>query len=277
MLGEISSATVVYAGAAPGTHVAYLSTLFPQMTFLLVDPAPFTVKETKQIRIVQDLFTDELATKIRETYAGPKLFVSDIRTADPDRDSLAESERKIKEDMRAQMRWHTLLGSEQSMLKFRLPWDTDTSEYLNGDIHLPVWGPQTTTESRLITNRLHPTHTRKYDHEKYEGQMFYFNTMTRVSLYDHSVFAPGLDHCYDCRAEVEILRRYLAQAKKIPPADQDVADMSRSISRHISANRTLSDPNPDKEVRKRAIKRKQYCQGEVPPHEVATLKRLKNT
>ena len=34
--------TVVYAGAAPGTHINYLSKeLFPEHKWVLVDPAPF--------------------------------------------------------------------------------------------------------------------------------------------------------------------------------------------------------------------------------------------
>ncbi len=40
---------VVYAGAAPGTHIAYLADLFPEHHFVLYDPAPFTVKATPQI------------------------------------------------------------------------------------------------------------------------------------------------------------------------------------------------------------------------------------
>ena len=32
---------VVYAGGAPGTHVPYLSKLFPELKFILVDPSPF--------------------------------------------------------------------------------------------------------------------------------------------------------------------------------------------------------------------------------------------
>ena len=36
--------TVVYAGAAPGTHIKLLSELFPSTHFHLYDPAPFTVK-----------------------------------------------------------------------------------------------------------------------------------------------------------------------------------------------------------------------------------------
>jgi hypothetical protein len=38
------------------------------------------------------------------------------------------------------------------MLKFRLPYPPPNAqtEYLDGDLYLPVWGGRTTTESRLI-------------------------------------------------------------------------------------------------------------------------------
>ena len=48
---------------------------------------------------------------------------------------------------------------------------------------------------------------------RYEEQMFYFNAMTRVAQYRHDVVGvPGLDYCYDCNAEVVILKQYLASA-----------------------------------------------------------------
>ena len=95
------------------------------------------------------------------------------------------------------------------MLKFRLPYDKERSEYLSGDIYLPVWGPQTTTECRLVTCKDEPGKTREYDHEKFESQMFFFNVITRTALYTHDVKAEGMDRCYDCRAEVEILKNYI--------------------------------------------------------------------
>ena len=270
---ELKDATVVYAGAAPGTHVEYLSSLFPCLRFVLVDPAPFTVRESESVAIRRELFTDEMAGEMKQLY-GPRLFfISDIRTADPDRDPLHQSEAKIKWDMAAQMRWHLLLGSKRSMLKFRLPWDHDRSEYLDGDVYLPVWGPQTTTESRLITKQGAETAMREYDHKRYERQMFYFNCMTRVSLYKHDVTAPGLDHCYDCAAEAHVLEGYIRMREPDMPqsrVSEMAGQMSRRISEHLSRRRTLSDPTPDKEERKAAIRKRQYCDdGRTPAHEAA--------
>jgi cap2 methyltransferase len=70
--------TCIYAGAAPGTHIKYLSSLFPDIKFVLVDPSPFTVKSDEKITIIEDFFTDKLAESFTNT---PNLFISDIRTA----------------------------------------------------------------------------------------------------------------------------------------------------------------------------------------------------
>lgn len=58
-----SGYTVVYAGAAPGTHTAYLIELFPDLNFVLVDPAPFSKKlvESDRVTLRQELFTDDIA------------------------------------------------------------------------------------------------------------------------------------------------------------------------------------------------------------------------
>jgi hypothetical protein len=265
---DIDSCTVVYAGAAPGTHINYLSNLFPKVRFVLVDPAPFTAKSSSRIEIIQDMFTDDLARHLSK--CNNIFFISDIRTADPNRDSEEGSEIKIKKDMSAQWNWHILLGSKRSMLKFRLPWDKEVSKYLDGDIYLPVWGPISTTECRLITSRHDPSATRIYDHELYEGQLFYHNTVMRPAKYNHYVRGEGIDRCYDCRAEVEILGSYLDHVVLSNSSNKDknleIAKMSERISRSIARDRTLESPNPDKEERIRAINKRQCVNG-LPAYE----------
>lgn len=50
--------TVVYVGAAPGTHINYMSNvLFPKLNFILIDPLRFNVSETDKIKIVNEWFT----------------------------------------------------------------------------------------------------------------------------------------------------------------------------------------------------------------------------
>lgn len=253
--------TVVYAGAAPGTHIAYLSCMFPDLHFICVDPAPFTVKETDQITIVQALFTNEMAKRLGEEHPD-LLFISDIRSADWDLDNNQIIEQKVKRDMTMQQDWHMLMKPMRSMLKFRLPWAPGTTSYLDGDMYLPVWGPITTTETRLISKE-NTTTLIEYDHKKYEEQLFHFNTVVRPALYPHDVRAEGVDHCYDCRAEIHILSRYLEKFKSVPKWQlaHEVQAMSLAISKNIARGRTLMDSNPDPEDRKKRMRVNQWING----------------
>ena len=244
---DLVNATVVYAGAAPSSHTPFLSKLFDTVEFILVDPAKFTwelshrrregreifpgsgmyMETTRhpRIKVIQGLFTDALAEELKERLAGRNIFfISDIR-----RD--AYDENMIKDDMTYQSDWHKILGSKRSMLKFRLPWTQQGStSYLAGDIHLPVWGPQTTTESRLITQKDRPLAERDYNHDTYNNQMFYFRCYTRPAVYNHDIQGvPGLDHCYDCRAEVHILQEYITSFAPL----LTVASVANNITREI--------------------------------------------
>ena len=213
--GEKSN-TVVYAGAAPGSKNEYLASLFPDHKFIFIDPNPFHEKlkaaaeDNPNITLITGFFTDDSALKYKDDHV---LFISDIRTADNKVMDEEKVEDTIVEDNRMQMSWHLKMEPEASMLKFRLPWGKGTTKYLSGysaegKIYLPVWGRQTTTETRLVAVG---NETYDYDNTKYEEQCFYFNTITRCSYYEHDVDVNrvrGLCHCYDCAAEIHILKQW---------------------------------------------------------------------
>ena len=254
---------VVYAGAAPGTHVRILADMFPSHLFILVDPAPFTVRpEEGRIVIHQCMFTDDVAKELGAELEPNThlLFISDVRSCDPELHSEQVYNERINADMHAQAQWHKLLRPFKSMLKFRLPYAPGKTEYLSGDIHLPVWGPSSTTECRLVVST-HPD-TQIYDHTDHEQKMFHFNTVTRVALYKHSVRGCGIDHCFDCTSEVRILTKYLRRMHPALASDQSVAELSALISAGISATRTLADKNPDREEKLKIIRRNQWRDGE---------------
>ena len=240
----------LYVGAAPGIHISYLSQLFPTISFVLIDPAKFQCEETKQIQIRNEYMTDEIA---REYQNQNLLFISDIRSADWKLLGNDVLDNEIIQDMNNQMKWHDIMSPIASMMKFRLPWKEGITNYLQGDIYFPIWGPQTTTESRLIVTG----HERKdWDHRVYWEQMFYFNNVLRCSAYHHMIpieyrigkiliptvlsreknhenedddeeeihhinkeeeknhsncqkMSCCIDYCYDCSAEIIILREYL--------------------------------------------------------------------
>lgn len=268
LIADAPSAVVVYAGAAPGTHVKVLSTLFPSCLFVLVDPAPFTVEPSENIVLKRAMFTDELAVKLRKKYRGRIiLFVSDVRSCDPDVDGNDKAEACVQSDMADQARWHEAIGAFKSLLKFRLPYSGGQTLYLAGDVRLPVWGPVTTTECRLIVDA--NADWLVYDHVKHEEQMFFFNTVARTSLFEHMVRAEGIDHCYDCASEIQILKRYLrsiGHGKR--GLNHKVARLSEDISASLSVYRTLASPNPDPGVRNQVIRRNQWVDGK-PAYRVA--------
>ena len=257
--------TVIYAGAAPGTHVRILADMFPSHTFILVDPAPFTVRpERERIIIHQCMFTDELAADLRRSLHGHRvLFISDVRSCDPDFHSEQVHTERVKADMQAQARWHKVLQPFKSMLKFRLPYAPGTTEYLKGDIRLPVWGPSSTTECRLIVDT-HPG-TQTYDHTDHEQKMFHFNTVSRVALYPHTVKGCGIDHCYDCTAETGILRAYL-RTFRMDGSDRSIAELSSLISTDLLSERTLAHKNPERSEKISVIRKHQWPDG-VPEYE----------
>ena len=218
--GEKSN-IVVYAGAAPGAKNEYLASLFPKHKFIFVDPNPFHEKlitaanENPNIELINGFFTDDSALKYKDDHV---LFISDIRTADNKVMDEEQVEETIVDDNRMQMSWHLKMEPAASMLKFRLPWGQGITKYLSGyseegKIYLPVWGRQSTTETRLVAVG---NETYDYDNTKYEEQMFYFNTIERCHYYSHDIDVneiPGLCHCYDCAAEIFILTQW---AKKFP-------------------------------------------------------------
>jgi hypothetical protein len=115
----INDDIVVYAGAAPGNHIQLLGRMFPSIFFYLYDPNAFSIKETDNIKIFQQYFTDDDAKK----YTGRStLFISDIRTADPKVHSLHDIELLVEKDNLMQMAWVTNMRPKVAMLKFRLPW-----------------------------------------------------------------------------------------------------------------------------------------------------------
>jgi len=105
--------------------------------------------------------------------------------------------------------------------------------FLKGDIHLPIWGPVTTTETRLVTDADQPIIL--YDHTDYEELMFHFNTITRMTYYPHDIETSaktGYDHCYDCRAEIWVLEQWLTLYQKISESQMkgEIVLESRDIS-----------------------------------------------
>lgn len=72
-------------------------------------------------------------------------------------------------------------------------------------------------------------------------KLFYFNTVTRISIYPRPSFAQnasqvlktaGLCRCFDCSREVELLAAYLLQHRRVPVERLagEVAQLARDVS-----------------------------------------------
>jgi cap2 methyltransferase len=203
--GNLSD-TVVYVGSAPGYHIKLLTKYFPNHKFELYDPSKFGIDQTNNVKIHQLLFTDAIA----QNYVGKGiLFISDIRT---DMHKYTEEwEEEIIDNMNTQKKWVEIINPKMAMLKFRLPYNPGITKYFSGKIYFQPWVGQSSTETRLITNGKEYT---LYDNTDYEQILYRHNRITRNQKFDHQYTKiEGLDYCYDCKAEIEILIRYINLCK----------------------------------------------------------------
>lgn len=105
-------------------------------------------------------------------------------------------------------------------------------------IYLPIWGPRTTTETRLIATD--PESLKSWDCLDYESALFHFNTVTRTRYFEHDQKAEGYDHCYDCAAEALVLGDYLFRRHGITHPEVltlAVDRLSEMLSTHIGSTR----------------------------------------
>jgi len=219
---------VVYAGAAPGSHITILSEMFPDHTFHLWDPNAFDKilskpPYAKKITCFQNYFLEKDAA----SYNGQNvLFISDIRTANPSQMDDNEVRERVESDNQWMKDWCKAMKPTHALLKWKLPYQAGKTNFLTAErIYLPIWGPVTTTECRFVP---HPDLTDEtFDHTDYEQQLFYFNTVTRLMYYPHKIQADGIDHCFDCRSEIFVLDQFLdlkEKRRKDALKEDEVAD-----------------------------------------------------
>lgn len=250
---ELKNQIVVYAGAADGRHIVFLSELFPKTEFHLYDPRPFYKQCYNHPRIhinpfyegkpktdTTNFFTDEVAG----WYTGkPVWFVSDIRTQPKEPD--------ILENQAAQQGWVHIMKPERSMLKFKMPYPVEgnsiTYTYLDGEIRMQCWPPIYSAETRLIVEGV-PKKNREWDILKYERQCSWFNTIQRLGDFgavnlrlvgvasDETVdefwnqYAPNIQHGSDFVYELQILTKYIQQQSAIY---QDLHILVQKINRSL--------------------------------------------
>lgn len=242
---KIAQPIIVYAGAAPGRHIPFLSHLFPDIIFHLYDPKPFHIKESDKIHIHQKYFTNGDA----ENWSGRNdvFFISDIRTANYREMNAQQNENTILKDMYRQQKWYYMINPVKAHLKFRLPYVVPglprQVTYLNGELYKQPWAPQTSTETRLVPYSKDQT---TWDTLKYESQMFYYNVIIREKYRyknpftnnDEPIDYPELMNDQDSVYETYILKKYLEKQLKTDNVDIDkVSELSKLITSKLNDNR----------------------------------------
>lgn len=222
--------TIVYAGSAPGYHTVLLAQMFPRCKFILYDPLDFSeeLNGLPNVEIHQEFFTDDIARKYRNKNV---LFISDIRTVSED---TAETGGDHEFNMEQQRKWVEIMEPIYSMLKFKLPWKPGKTKYLAGRIYTQAWSPPASAETRLITDGRGSV---LYDNKEYEEKLHGFQVQNRTAWHDHSITTEGVDHCYDCWREINIIRSYLKRSEEflehsIAPTDDNVITYIKAFNRY---------------------------------------------
>jgi hypothetical protein len=267
----IPNPIVVYAGAAPGTHIPFLLELYPEISELhLYDPRDFasSLKSNPKIHVYQEYFTDETA----KHWSNNKnvLFISDIRTADYTvAESLDQNEEQIMQDLIMQETWYKLMQPAQAMLKFRLPYPggtrPNTMQYLNGHVMRQPWAPQTSTETRLIPFKREEIKSKTWNCKDYEEQMFYLNCIVRETFkFD---CCNGLNNQaeltddFDSAVEIYIWRNYLLKRgtadEQITP--QQIQILSELLTTKLNEGKSQKDTLKYLRSNPRAIKERNFA------------------
>jgi hypothetical protein len=250
---------VIYVGGAPGTHIIYLSKLFPDVCFELYDPRVFDNRLLKndKIKIHQQFFTDKTADEWKSVNHKDKdiLFISDIRTASSEF-SEEKFEACVKDDNIKQMNWYNIIKPIFTMFKFRLPYNSDElTEYLDGEIYIQPYAPATSTETRLIIGANAPL--KKYNNRIYEEQLCYFNKYERSLSYDNLLYVVdeknGIKNNYDNSSEINILQKYLEYINYTGNYTKKIIQMVGEISFTLSNNRNLYSEQPINDKKKEVL------------------------
>jgi hypothetical protein len=245
-------AVVVYAGAADGHHIAYLSQLFPNITFHLYDPRPFSVALAGLPNVY--CYTGKIGwfdTNRAKCYAdgmqkigGKYLLISDIRTGNPG-ETGCDFDACCSRDMDMQLEWMRVMRPTAAMFKFRLsymPGKTDWLAPMDGK-HLMygIFATKSATELRLVS--VDPDKMCTYDNTQIEECAYYFNSFTRVCQYKLQI--PGyddsaarkslnMDYCWDCCAMREVCLTYLNRKRNVEDAQCETVELICTAVSHVT-------------------------------------------
>lgn len=213
---------VVYVGEPlQGGQAEFLSRdLFPDHHWVFIGPEPVAVSPSRRIEIMQTQFNAELA----ETFQAEDTLLVCVMKSGPTIN--------FNHMMPLQLTWIQRMRPKAYTVKFQLPWDRGQTMYIDGDLHLPMWGGQTSVECRLSGTSLK---LRPFDHTAYEQFMFYHNVSRRTTFFDHDFDNMPHCHCFDCRSELHILESYI-KLRQEPKNHDRLEDMMIEMSKDVDSH-----------------------------------------
>jgi hypothetical protein len=223
-------------------------------------------KSNEKIITIQSLFTHEYAKSINRIFKGDCYFISDIRTSTIQANSPRDID--VVWNLSQQYNWVMQIKPKSSMLKFRHPFYFDpmsefvqlaktepyksdfllskkygidfvanykkhTLKYFDGQIRIQAWAGQSSTETRLIVDKLQVI---EMDSHEYDDKFYYYNNVERphgLHLNENADKYIGFDHCGDCALENDIWKKYLKYSNKKIPVISLVKRLSAYLRRPL--------------------------------------------
>ncbi len=245
---------IVYIGAAAGFHFPILYNMFPDLIWLLYDPAPFDKVvynhpiSKSNVSVFNMFFTDNTIKHVKENCQNRKiLFISDIR--------VATEQTAIITDMKNQAKWGMELDADYMLLKFKLPYeelrqipkynkklnldkkkltnplfkakDVNSMVYLKGDIYLQLYPPPYSNELRLfVEKKKNKFKLAEYNYKYIRYIIHKYNNGPRIEFMCNDKICkdipvkllnliPGFDNSIECIMEYKIFKDYYNYFKNI--------------------------------------------------------------
>lgn len=230
---------VVYPGSAPGNNTYFITKLFPQCKWHLIDPTPHAknlLNSPNVVFVKQDLFTPEIVQDRKEALHNKYvLLISDIR--------LNNNNESVERDNQLQRSWVEELKPNYAQLKFRLSRMSKNPEYLDGTCYLQMYPRKDSTETRLVVKGKGGIKTKVYSEDYYEGVLYYYNKILRTSHYpNHYTRIEALDHCHDCSSMIQLLKEYQEKYPENPFSKMSLTAFVQTIFSTISTTTHKKTP-----------------------------------
>lgn len=223
---------LLYVGASPGHHINYLKKMFPDIHFILYDKVKTAVELDDHAEFHHKYFDQQEAEKYKDKNL---FFVCDIRNLDVGK--LKGDERTgirhgiIGDDMSKQMEWVKIMNPKQSLLKFKLTWLSEKTEYLDGTVYFQVWNTMGSNEQRLVPDKSYKT--KIWNNITYEEICAYFNHETRFKKIKHN-FGNCLGQYHESVVEGLILKEYVEKFEPdITDINTRICEISLSITMYL--------------------------------------------